>query len=356
MNIKTQLEKWFGFFIIAGLLLAACGPVPISGGSPALAFQSGQGGDGPILVGAPAGATPTPTPFQPLPPTPVYYPTDAPVPTPTPESAAEPTPFPQDPSAPVGALSLPPDQVNILLLGSDARPHSRNFRTDVIMLATITPSKGTINLTSFPRDLYINIPGWGMDRINTSWAHGGFDKLAATFEYNFGVRPEYYVLVNFSSFKQILDSLGGLEVDVDRPVSDYYRNRYITINPGRQHMDADLALWYVRTRKTTNDFARTRRQQEVLMALVEKFMSLNAIRRAPEFYNIYKDNVTTDLSLSDLLPLLPLAAQLTDSSRIHRYYIGPNHVSDWITPGGGMVLLPNKAEVQKIIRKALSGE
>jgi len=278
--------RHISLFFILILLMTACS-LPGMQPSQIAAAPLPESGAGNLPVQFATNATPTATPFQPVPPTPIYYPTDIPTAIPTPVPTAAPTPFPVDPSAPVGALSLPPDQLNILLLGSDQRPWSRNFRTDTIILLTVNPSLGSVSLTSFPRDLYITIPGWGMDRINTAWGRGGFNKLAATFEHNFGVRPEHYVLVNFSSFKYIVDSLGGLDVNVGKKLSDYRNGRYITIPAGPQHMDADLVLWYVRSRKTTNDFARSKRQQEVLMALFHKMLSLNALRRAPEFYNIY---------------------------------------------------------------------
>lgn len=339
--------------LILTLLVTSCSV-------PGLQLSSLLGGtvdsNPPPMKAISVASTATATPFQPLPPTPAYYPTDIPTATPTSTPAAQPSPLPPDPALPVGALTLPPDQMNILLLGSDQRPYSTIFRTDTIILLTLNPSKGTVSLTSFPRDLYIMIPGYGMERINTAWARGGFSKLAATFEHNFGVRPEHYVLINFSSFKRVIDSLGGLEVDVSQPLSDYMNGRYVTIHAGKNNMDADTVLWYVRSRKTSNDFARSRRQQEILMAIFKKMLTMNAIRRAPEFYHIYKDNVTTDLSFTQLLPLLPLATTLADTSRIRHYYINQQQVYDWITPGGGMVLVPQKEAVMKVIRKALLGE
>ncbi len=343
--------------LVVFLLLFVCTSCAASGfGSTSFAAAPRAASTQIVLVQSPLGATATATPFQPVPPTAVYYPTEAPVFVPTTAPTEVPTPFPLDPAAPVGALELPPDQVNILLLGSDKRPWDSAFRTDTIILLTLNPSLGTISLTSFPRDMYINIPGWGMDRINTAWGKGGFDKLAATFEHNFGVRPEHYVLINFSSFKQVVDSLGGLDVNVGVSVSDYRNGYYFTVPAGPQTMDADTVLWYVRSRKTSNDFQRSRRQQEVLMAIFQRMLSLNALRRIPEFYAIYKDNVTTDMGLTTLVPLFPLAAQLVDTSRIHHYFIGPNQVYDWITPGGGMVLVPRQAEVMAVIRKALNGQ
>lgn len=353
--MKNSLNKLSLILLALIVFCTSCG-VPGFGGASMAAAPPSYLTTPEVFVQVPADATPTATPFQPVPPTAVYYPTEAPLSFPTSTPTPVPTPFPLDPSAPVGALQLPPDQINVLLLGSDQRPWDSGFRTDTIILLTLNPSRGTVSLTSFPRDLYINIPGYGMDRINTAWGRGGFNKLAATFEHNFGVRPEHYVLINFSSFKQIIDSLGGLNVNVGAAVSDYRNGYYYTVSPGQQMMDADTVLWYVRTRKTTNDFARARRQQEVLMAVFDKMLSLNALKRVPEFYAIYKDNVTTDMGLTDLVPLFPLAAQLVDTSRIHHYFVGPNQVSDWITPGGGMVLLPNQEAVMNVIRKAINGQ
>mgnify|MGYP000745994323 CR=1 FL=1 len=305
------------------------------------------------LYQVPADATATATPFQPLPPTPIYIPTHVPTATPSPApQLMEPVP-----AGAVGLIERPKGQVNILLLGSDARSRQKLFRTDTIILASLNPDKGTVSMVSFPRDLYVHIPGWGTDRINTAWERGGFDTLADTLEYNFGVRPDHYVLINFSSFKKMIDSLGGLEVKVGEPLTDRYGGRgVITIPKGKTKMDADMVLWYVRSRKTSNDFARNRRQQEVLLALAEKLISMDAIRRAPELYAAYKESVSTDLGLLDLLGFLPLAARLTDTSRIHSHFIGPKHVVNYITPGGAMVLLPQREAIMQVIRQVLKGE
>lgn len=340
-------------------VLASCQGAP-SRGPVALAHSGASQGSQPTLelVGAPPNATPTPTPFQPLPPTAAYFPTSTPLPT---ESPPPPTPtpepfFPPENAVSSGEIDQPQGQVNILLLGSDKRPWDSIFRTDTIILATINTQKGTINLTSFPRDLYINIPGWGGQRINTAFQHGGFEMLADTFETNFGVRPDHYVLINFSSFKRVIDSLGGLDVEVAESVSDYRDIYWTTVPAGTVHMDADMVLWYVRTRKTTNDFARGRRQQEVLNALFKKFLSMNAVRKVPEFYEIYKDSVETDMSFPDIVRLLPMATKLTDSSHLNHYYIGSEQVWDWISPDGGMVLLPRQDEIMKVLRQALNEE
>jgi polyisoprenyl-teichoic acid--peptidoglycan teichoic acid transferase len=110
----------------------------------------------------------------------------------------------------------------------------------------------------------------------------------------------------------------------------------------------------VRTRKTTNDFHRNRRQQEVVRAIFEKMLTINGLLRIPEFYELYKNNVTTSLTWEDIRPWLPLAAKMTDSSALNHYYVGPNAAYDWITYSGAMVLIPQKDKINKIIQKALN--
>lgn len=315
-------------------------------------------------------ATTTATPFLPLSPTQIYLPTEYPTPKPTPkptrsfskpvskswEDYPGPTLWPDiDVPPPTGLLPQPVGQVNILLLGSDVRPNEGIYRTDTILLLTINPVKQTANITSFPRDLYLYIPGWTVQRINTAQAHGDFPLTALTFEYNFGVHPDHYVLVNFASFSNIIDDLGGISVDVAVTLTDH-RDAYgdYTVRAGRVHMDGETALWYVRSRYSTSDFDRGRRQQEVLMGIFSRLISLDAISRAPQFYKIYRNSVYTDLKLSDISPLLPVATKLTDTSRIHHYYIGPQQVVPWVNSYGAQVLVPIRQSVLEVMRKALN--
>lgn len=257
---------------------------------------------------------------------------------------------------PVGMLSQPKDQINILLLGSDIRPNSTGFRTDTIILLTINKNLGTVNLTSFPRDLYVYIPGWTMQRINTAMAHGGYHTLGMTMAYNFGVYPDHYVMVNFSNFVQIINSLGGVDVEVGKNFSDQRTGfGWYKVKQGTVHMDGDTALWYIRSRYTTSDIDRLRRAQEVIQAVGYRLLSFDVLSRAPELYRIYKDSVTTDLGLGDIGSLLPAAKILANTQNINRYVIGYGPVYDWIEPySGAMLLLPNRYKIMPIMRAALN--
>lgn len=257
--------------------------------------------------------------------------------------------------APVGILAHPEDQINILLLGSDQRPNDEGFRTDTIQLLTINPKVGSVKLTAFPRDLYVYIPGDTVQRINTAMGWGGFEALADTMEYNFGVRPEYYVLINFWSFNDVIDSLGGVTVDIGQDMCDQ-RDAWgwYCVSQGSTWMDGASALWYVRSRYTTSDLDRGRRQQEVLEAIFKQLLNLDALRRAPELYEIYKENVTTNLDFDLLSRLLPLAYHLGETQEVGRYSMGKDQVYDWTNTMGAMVLVPIREQVLEVMRQVIS--
>ena len=259
---------------------------------------------------------------------------------------------------PVGMLSQPKNQINILLLGSDIRPNSTDFRTDTIILLTINKDLGTVSLTSFPRDLYLYIPGWTMQRINTAMAHGDYHILGMTMAYNFGVYPEHYVMVNFSNFIQIVNSLGGIDVEVAQNFSDQ-RTGYgwYQVPQGTVHMDGDTALWYIRSRYTSSDIDRLRRAQEVIQAIGYRLLSFDILTRMPELYKIYKNSVFTNLGFADIASLLPTAKLLTETENINRYAIGYGPVYDWTDPySGAMLLLPIREKIMPIMRAALNAQ
>jgi LCP family protein required for cell wall assembly len=245
--------------------------------------------------------------------------------------------------------------VNILLLGSDQRPNDGGFRTDTIQLLTINPSAGTVKLTAFPRDLYVYIPGYTVQRINTAFGWGGFDALADTMEYNFGVKPEYYVLINLWSFVEVIESIGGITVDIGRDLCDH-RDDFgqYCVSQGTMWMGGETALWYVRSRYSTSDLDRGRRQQEILEAVFNKLISLNGLSRAPDIYDIYTQNVTTNLSFDVLSSFIPIAAHLANTQEIGNYSIGAGQLYNWINYSGAMVLVPVREPVLETMRQVIS--
>ena len=265
-----------------------------------------------------------------------------------------PTPTPTE-----DVLEKPEGQINILLLGSDIRPDDGGFRTDVIMWVSLNPADEYVSIISFPRDLFVSIPGWGSNRINTAFQYGGFELLADTFETNFGIRPDYYVMVDFNGFKTVINDLGGIDVYTAYNLSDtcatwINASGYCSVGPGLVHMNGEVALWYARSRYTSSDIDRARRAQEVGEAIFHRMVSLDALVRAPELYNSYVNYVQTDIGLSEVVSLLPFASKINDNGDIRNYVVNYNYAYDWITTAGAQVLVPDYNAIESLLIEALS--
>ncbi|MCS7011378.1 MAG: LCP family protein [Anaerolineales bacterium] len=307
----------------------------------------------------------TATPFQPN-----LFDPNAILPT-----AGTPVSFDVPSSAPDPATPLTDyETVTFLLLGSDQRkPNQKYFRTDILIIAALRPKNRQVSLISIPRDLYVYIPTVGMDRINAAYEYGimyrypggGRSLLSDTILYNLGVRIDHIAIVDFDGFRKIVDTLGGIEVPVACPYTDWRlispdlnpndpNNWHLyTVQPGLVYMDGDLALWYARSRSKSSDFDRARRSQEVLRALYRRIRSPDVFGKIPELYGALQSSVNTDLGLQDLLHLMPLALQMTNAD-IRSYYIGRGYVSAWTTPKGAYVLRPNREAIQALLEQALA--
>jgi len=303
---------------------------------------------------------PSPTPTITLTPTPADTPTPSLTPTPTaiwgdfpgPAELSEteiPPPMPE--------IAFGDDVLNVILLGSDARPDTGGFRTDTIMVVSVDPATGTAKLISIPRDLYVYIPGWRMDRINTADPRGGFEMMRQTILYNFGIDLDGWARTTFSGFINAVDALGGITVQSTSYLTDECGGVYRSYGPGSYFMDGFEALCYARMRKATGDFDRLRRQQEVVQAIFVKIVCINGLLRLPEVYNQFYNSLRTDLELGDLLPLVPTALQVAaDSSRIQHFNVDPSMADFWRTPGGASVLLPKRDAILAMLVQAFGPE
>jgi LCP family protein required for cell wall assembly len=287
--------------------------------------------------------------------TPRVSPTPTPIwgefPAPTQLSSTEiPPPMPE--------ISFGPDVVNVLLLGSDKRPNSGGFRTDAMMVVSVDPDDGTATLISIPRDLYVYIPGWRMDRINTAIVRGGIDMAKEAIHYNFGIPVDGWARMNFDGFISAIDTLGGITVDATGFTRDECRGELLTYQPGGSYnMDGGEALCYVRMRLWGGDFDRMRRQQEVVRAVFSKLLTLNGLARIPQLYSQFYNTFFTDIELTDLLPLAPAAVQIgTDPTRIRHFTVDRDLVDSWRTPSGGAVLLPKRSGIQLMLMEAFGSD
>jgi LCP family protein required for cell wall assembly len=298
------------------------------------------------------------------------------------------------------------ERVNILLLGSDSRSDDKQGRTDTIILATIDPATQTAGLLSIPRDLWVVIPQYGEQRINTAYRlgqridypGGGIALLKETIEANLGVPVHYYILVDFEGFKQIIEALGGLDICVPEtldaathygyPVQwvnkeEYYSfvpvgpdgtikvtqpkiepaaleegrpapvdqrgYEFLYIEAGWHTLDGATALRYARSRASaTSDFARVRRQQDVLLAIRHKVLRLGLVPELPNLWQTMKQTVETDLQLVDVLQLARLGYDIPQTN-IRTEAIGIDQTSGFKTSNGAQVLLPHRTKIQSLI-------
>lgn len=257
------------------------------------------------------------------------------------------------------AAAIPPwdkkEPINILLIGLDERSDSQDSRADTQIIVHIDPVAKTAAMISIPRDLWVDIPGYGPDRINAAYQKGENDKAKiegggpvlamTTVQDNFGVQIHYYAQVNFKGFEQIVDTLGGITIDVPRPLIDNsypfldYGATRIYIPAGLQQMDGRTALEYARSRHQDSDIGRNSRQQQVLLALKQK-ANLDLLSRATDLAGQLSNAVKTDLSPSQALSLAQLARSIPGSS-IQNMVIDGSLTNDTIMPGGADVLVPN---------------
>lgn len=265
---------------------------------------------------------------------------------------------PTNPVMPLTETIVPDRLTRILIFGSDQREDDPGFRTDVVVLVTIDTHLGKVSMVSFPRDLAVKMPGYGEQRVNVGMGYGGFELMQNTFEQDFGVRPAYYFMTNFENFTGVINSIGGVEVNVAQPLTNscdlvINRDGQCTFKPGKHVMDGATALWYIRSRHSSSDFDRLRRAQEVLTATLSRLKDMNAFFRLPELYTQYKGDIETNMSLPQMAGLMPVAIRvMKDPGRINRYTISPNEATDWWTAEGAEVLLPNYEAIRKIIQQA----
>ncbi|NDJ54253.1 MAG: LCP family protein [Chloroflexi bacterium] len=256
-----------------------------------------------------------------------------------------------------------PEKVVVLLMGADTRPSERGEvrpRTDTMILLMADPVNGRGSMLSVPRDLYVEIPGYGIHRINTAYQFGGGQLAMDTIQYNLGVSVDYFVMVEFEVFVTLVDEIGGIQVDVPTTIydpgfpDDNFGYDPFYIEAGSQWMDGETALKYARTRHGDNDFERARRQQDVIFAVQEQVIRLDMlptlIERAPALYSALSQYVRTNMTLEGMIELA-IVAQDIPQEQIRSGVIDADYTTGYRTPGGASVLIPDRESIGDLLNE-----
>jgi len=327
-------------------------------------------------------ATPTPQNTAPPSPTPTLpHPIVTVLPTLVPQAVAIGTDTFVAPPAPAPLRDFGSNVINIVLMGSDRRPGDGAWRTDVLIVASIDPDVPSLTLLSFPRDLWVYIPGWRWQRLNLADGHGessgfpggGPGLVKQTIQYNFGIPVHYYARVAFTGYKRLIDSVGGVDVVADCTLYDIFPDvpdgqtdiisgeALSTVLTGTidipvagvYHLDGQHALWYARSRKTTSDFDRSRRQQRVLRALWNAIRDRGLISQLPQVWDSLTQTVETDLGFNDLIYLADIGARISPA-HIRSRFIDGSLLTWHVTETGANVLLYDYEELAPYLDEALA--
>jgi LCP family protein required for cell wall assembly len=304
---------------------------------------------------------------------------------------------PQSTDSPTPTLSLPPvgtplastsavptwngtDRLNILLLGVDQRPGDVTFNTDTMIVVSIDPVTKNVALFSLPRDT-VDVPlpvaAQGVfgsvyrGKINSLWTNArnrpdafpgtdrqrGYNALKETLSTLYNLNIQYYLMVNFEGFRQVVDTLGGVTIDVQNPVVD---DKYpgdngtdlrVYIPAGPQHMTGSEALIYARSRHGSNDFDRAARQQRVIVSIREQTSPQTVLNNLSALLTTLKSSFKTDIPLDELPALIQLSSQV-NTANIRSYVFSPPRFGTEGYPGGIYSIEPNVALIRSTVLNA----
>lgn len=247
---------------------------------------------------------------------------------------------------PFGSDIFAHERLNILAVGTDST--ESKGRSDTILVLSISPKTKDTILFSIPRDMRVMIPGKGMDKINHSFAYGGIELLEKTVENFMGLSIHYFGIIDFESFKYIIDALGGVNMNVEKDM--YYVDQAgslkINLRSGQQVLDGESALSYVRFRfDSLGDLGRIQRQQKLVNAVIDKVMNFNSLINIPSIVSSLAEYINTNMNVNEVISLLKLMKNIDrDKIWVETIYGEPKYID------GVSYLVPDEEDVIKKVQ------
>ena len=251
---------------------------------------------------------------------------------------------------------------NILVLGDDSHHNYAIWRTDSIMVIAIDRENGQVGIISIPRDLYVDIPDYGMERINVAdyigevreYPGGGPALASRVISETLGIPTQHYVRVHLGGLSTLVDALGGVTVDLDCPLYEYefhknkvtgeYDRSLWTLPAGKVQLDGANAKKFATYRYATSDFSRSSRQQQLIWALRNRALEVNLIPKIPELWSALGELYSTDLTLVDVIRLAQFGMEL-DSSNVHSLSLNMEVLKNHVNEAGASLLIVGDREL-----------
>jgi LCP family protein required for cell wall assembly len=369
LNINSRQRSWLALLLVFAVLLSACqtAATPPAAVSPTAA-PTGEPAAQPAEATAAPTATPVESPAAPtkaaseptaVPPTATPAPTETPAPTDTPAPTAT-----LAPTVVVKPKSIR-DTENYLILGMDQRPNERGWRTDTIIVVAVDYDAKQVGLLSIPRDLWVDIPGYGMGRINQVDVQGEIQKYPGggpalaqkVILDTLGIPTKSWVRLRLEALPELVDALGGVTVTLTCPLHeltpdpkapDSGKYVHFDLPAGKVEMDGATAAKFARYRYASSDFSRAARQQQLIWAIREKALETNIIPKIPELWNTLSKTFKTDLSLLDVIRLARFGSGLS-ANQVHGVTFSKAAMTDAKVGPAWVVKVVDPAQVQKEI-------
>ncbi|MED3749924.1 LCP family protein [Geobacillus stearothermophilus] len=262
-----------------------------------------------------------------------------------------------DPSGkPARNIEVRKDPFTVLLVGVENQYHDEEGRSDVVMLLTVNPKTNKVYLLSIPRDTRVYIPNEGRkDKITHSYSHGGIQSTIAAVNELIDVPIDYYVTTDFDGFQKIVDSLGGVTVDVPFTFKAQLTGslKWHTFHKGKQELNGNEALAYVRMRKSDprGDFGRNERQKQVIRAIIDKSTSITSLPKLDDIIADLGDHVRTNIPPADLLSFIYVYQKMKNADVENLHLKGYDE-----TINGVYYYIPDEqsvSSINKTLRQAL---
>ena len=268
------------------------------------------------------------------------------------------------PAPPLGPPSIQTSE-NILVLGMDARVGGKMWRTDTIMVTAIDSARREVGILSIPRDLWVDIPGYGQGRINIvdfigenrDGSGGGPALVNQVLRDNFGIETQHWVRIRQEGLVHLVDAMEGITITLDCPLVEKTPDpnvkgqyEYLMLPAGRVYLEGELAKKFVTYRYATNDFNRARRQQQVIWAIRDRALELDVFPRIPQLWAALSDTFQTDLLVGDIVRLAMLGRDLAPE-RVHGLVLSRQALQSALINGSAVLVIADPA----LLRQEVEG-